>query len=288
MIQALVWKEWREQRTIALAVLAFGVLALVLTAQFAPATSGGPSVVSRLGARELMAPALAYLAGAVCGAMLLADEKEAGTIEFLDALPCLRRQVWVGKAVFGVGLTLIQSVLLAALAIGFGCVDSSPAMIRGYALFVVLVGLQSLAWGVCGGATARSTLGAVFQGSLCAIAAGVVLAVPFVAGFGPRELSRPYGPAIMGVYTAWLTVGLGASAVIFTQLDRRPLPLVATGARARSQRSRRLPGFGAVFWLTARQAVWITIGAAAGGLAIGGVMVAPDAYPLFIWPAATL
>src|SRR5262249_19034111 len=90
MIRARGLEEWREQRTIALAVLAFGVLALFLTAQFAPATGGGSSILARQGARELMAPALAYLAGAVCGAMLLADEKEAGTIEFLDALPCLR------------------------------------------------------------------------------------------------------------------------------------------------------------------------------------------------------
>jgi hypothetical protein len=83
VIRAIAWKEWREQRAIALAVLTFGVLALALTSQFADPTTGG-SAWSQAGPRELMAQALAYLAGTVCGAMLLADEKEIGTLEFLD------------------------------------------------------------------------------------------------------------------------------------------------------------------------------------------------------------
>src|SRR5262245_10117152 len=97
MIPALIWKECREQRTIALTVLAFGVMALVLTATFS--TTGG-STIDSAGARELMAPALAYLAGIVCGAILLADEKEVGTLEFLDSLPCRRRSIWIGKTLF--------------------------------------------------------------------------------------------------------------------------------------------------------------------------------------------
>ena len=60
-----------------------------------------------------MAVALAYLAGAVSGAILLADEKEVGTLEFLDALPCRRRDVWAGKVVAGGLLAVGQGVVLA-------------------------------------------------------------------------------------------------------------------------------------------------------------------------------
>ena len=46
MIRAMLWKEWREQRTIALAVLAFGVAALIVTVQLADSFgnfTGSPS-----------------------------------------------------------------------------------------------------------------------------------------------------------------------------------------------------------------------------------------------------
>ena len=100
MILAIVWKEWREQRSIALAIMAFGALALVLTGQFAEPVTG-QSILDAAGPRELMAPALAYLAGIVCGAILFADEKEVGTLEFLDSMPSRRRSLWLGKVVFG-------------------------------------------------------------------------------------------------------------------------------------------------------------------------------------------
>ena len=52
MIPAIFWKEWREQRTIALAVLAFGVPgARASTAQFADPTAGGVVDVAGRGPR---------------------------------------------------------------------------------------------------------------------------------------------------------------------------------------------------------------------------------------------
>ena len=35
MIRSMLWKEWREQRSIALAIFAFGAGAIVLTVQMA-------------------------------------------------------------------------------------------------------------------------------------------------------------------------------------------------------------------------------------------------------------
>src|SRR5262249_32031317 len=122
MIRAMLWKEWREQRTVAGSVLAFGTLALYLTAQFADPNTGR-NVWEGGGPRELMAVALAYLAGAVSGAILLADEKEVGTLEFLDTLPCRRRSLWIGKVLAGGLLAVGQCVFIALLAVVLGSVD---------------------------------------------------------------------------------------------------------------------------------------------------------------------
>jgi len=287
MILALVWKEWREQRTIALAVLAFGVLALALTAQFVDPSSGA-SVLTKAGARELMALSLAYLAGAVCGAVLLADEKEVGTLEFLDTLPSRRRSLWAGKAVFGLYLVVGQCVALAVLAIVLGCRDERMSPI-GYGSLVVLVGLLAFAWGMFGGAMARSTLGAVFQGSLASMAAAVLIAVPFVFVFGPRSFMRPFGPVQIGFYGVWLAVGLVGSALVFTTVDRqRSAPRPDGRPGMRPHRRIRGPGLRALFWLAARQVVYVALAALAGGGVLGAAMLAPDAVPIFLWTATTL
>jgi hypothetical protein len=289
MIRAIVWKEWREQRAIALAVLAFGVLALALTAQFAEPAAGG-SPWSQSGTRELMAQGLAYLAGTVCGAMLLADEKEIGTMEFLDTLPAHRRNLWTGKVAFGVGLALLQAAIMAGLAIAFGCVDQRVSPVA-YVAVVMFVGLLAFAWGMFGGALAKSTLGAVFQGSIGAVVAGSTLAVGFVLLFGPRALGRPFGPVMIGFYLAWLGAGLLASALVFTAVDRErraaPIRLGPVAHRTRKRPNRRA-GVRALLWLSTRQAAYIALGTfAAAGIA-AAVMLAPDAQPVFLWPGATL
>jgi hypothetical protein len=289
MIGAILWKEWREQRTVAAAVLSFGALALVLTAQFAdPATGVG---FEGAGARELMPIALAYLVGSVSGAILLADEKEVGTLEFLDTLPCRRRTVWAGKVVAGAALALGQCAVLALVAFAVGSVDQRvppPA----YGMTVGLVGLLAFAWGVFGGALARSTLGAVFQGSLAAVVAGAVLLVPFALLSRTGPLFRLAGTNVLLYYGAWVGTGLLGSAALFTTTDRRrrvqrPRP-AAGGGTDYGPRKPWLAGVRALGWLTARQAVWVAIGAAALGLVVGAAMLPPEAQPLFVWPGATL
>jgi hypothetical protein len=290
MIAAIVWKEWREQRTIALAVLAFGVLALVLTAQFAEASTGG-RFLEQIGTREMMALGLAFLAGIVCGAMLLADEKEAGTLEFLDSLPCRRRSLWLGKVVFGLILTVVQCSILGGLALLLDCWDKRlPIWV--YGLAVILIGLVAYAWGMFGGAMCRSTLGAVFQGAIGAFLVGIALTVPMAFVFGPRAFNRPSALPILSHYGAWLGMGLIASALIFTAVDRRRAPMVATpvsklGRQPAASRRRRY-GIGALIWLTSRQGVYVTIGLIGAGLMVGAGLLAPEAQALLIWPAATL
>jgi hypothetical protein len=285
MIRAMVWKEWREQRTVALAVLSFGSLALCLTALLA---DEGARSSDMGGPRELMPVALAYLAGAVSGAILLADEKEVGTLEFLDSLPCRRLTVWVGKGVAGGLLTILQCVLIGLLAISLETTDSRFGPLA-YGLGVVLVGLLSFAWGTLGGALARSTLGAVFQGSLFSFAGGFVLAVPFLLVFGQQAFTRLIGVPVILFYACWVATGLLGSAALFTRLDRQRGRRRLTRSPTTIRRKAPLASLRAVIWLTSRQAVFVTLGAGALGLMVGVSVLVPDAPPsLFVWPSATL
>jgi hypothetical protein len=287
MIRAMFWKEWREQRTVAATVLGFGALALYLTAQFAEPMAGGNPWEGG-GPRELMALALAYLAGAVTGAILLADEKEVGTLEFLDTLPCRRRTIWVGKAVAGGLLAAGQCAAIALIAMALGSVDERLGR-PVFGLVVLLVGVLAYAWGVFGGALARSTLGAVFQGSLASFAVGIVLLIPFVFVFGARAVARPLGLPLFTYFGCWVAAGLAGSALLFTGVDRRRTAAHRRpGTHHAPVKKPWLAGLRALSWLTARQAVFVTAGVGSAALIAGGVMLAPDAHPLFIWPGATL
>jgi hypothetical protein len=290
MIAAIVWKELREQRSIALVVLAFGVLALVLTAQFVEPMKTA-ALLESAGARELMAPAIIYLAGIVCGALLLADEKEVGTFEFLDSLPCRRWQLWVGKVLFGVGLTVLQAAFFTGVALALGC---APPTVSGlsYLIAMTFFGLLAFSWGLLGGALAKSTLGAVFQGAVLSTLAGLLLAVPAVIMVGSRTHGMRFFLVTFAHLIAWLGAGLIGSAVIFTALDRRRWSAVTGAKRTGKVAARRSPwprfGITALTWLSIRQVSWIMIGAFAAGIAFGAMMLLPDAHPFLIWPSGTL
>ncbi|MSR51837.1 MAG: hypothetical protein EXS09_00935 [Gemmataceae bacterium] len=291
MIPAILWKEWRDQRTIAVTILTFGALALGLTPLIATATSG-QNVLEGGGARELMALAVAYLAGSVCGSMLLADDKEIGTIEFLDSLPCTRRSLWLGKATFGLALTLSMCALIAAMAFAFKCMDSRMSA-GSYAVLVFMAGMHGFAWGMFGGAVARSTLGAVFQGAVGSCVIGIAVAIPFAVIQGPMRFGRGFSLSLYLYYAAWMLAGLVLSALVFTSIDRKRLSLGsfnASSSYAGISKPRRTwrPRLASLIWLSARQSLWVALGAWAAGLMFGAALIPPDTIPLLIWPPATL
>ena len=291
MIPAIMWKEWRDQRTIACTILVFGALALGLTAQFVVEASG-QNIMESAGARELMALAVAYLAGSVCGSMLLADDKEVGTIEFLDGLPCTRRSLWIGKATYGLSFTFAMCALIAGLALAFDCTDSRVSSWT-YALFIVMAGLHGFAWGLFGGALASSTLGAVFQGAVGSFVIGTIVAIPFAFIVGPMGFGRTFSPSLFLFYAAWMSSGLALSALVFTSIDRRRQSFDSSetsGSHSRVSKPKRSwrPRFTSLVWLSVRQGLWVTLSAWAAGLIFGSVMISPDAIPLMVWPLATL
>jgi hypothetical protein len=171
MIAALCWKEWREHWAVWLTMSAGSGLALVGVYQLADKSP------ERNAALIAVAILLNWVYGLVCGGMLLAGEREDGTLPFLDALPALRGQLWSIKCLAGAGLVLGQALVLASMLAAFPV--GGPGLLSAVALGVAAAGLIGLAWGLLFSAAGSSVLQVIGQGLgaqiLAALALGVVI-----------------------------------------------------------------------------------------------------------------
>jgi hypothetical protein len=168
MIKALAWKEYREQRGVWLVMAAFTGLVLVV---FTPWVV--PDRLPPWERRALFLAAGAILAwayGVVCGGMLLAGEREGGTLAFLEGLPARRQQLWAAKCLTGTALVLGFAALAVVLtAVQFGLeVWWQPAVL-------VLGGLSGLGWGLAFSARGNGVLAVIGRAVGAQLAAGLVL-----------------------------------------------------------------------------------------------------------------
>jgi hypothetical protein len=205
MVASLLWKEYREHRAVWVAMAAVAVGAtLGVPAVFPPEPSQARAYNEIL---TVTAVILAWTYAIVCGAMLLAGERESGTQAFLDLMPAGRFRVWLVKLAAGLALVSAQLAVLAACVVIGQTVP--PDQLHWFFLTLVLTGLLGLGWGLAFSARAATALAAIGQ----AIAAQFVL--PPVAFFLVAI------PAIILLHTLLHTVG--------AQTPREPpfLPLIA-------------------------------------------------------------
>ena len=94
MILTLTWKEYREHRSIWLTMVVMTGLLAAGLALFATPEEG----LVRVGLSVL---GMAAVYGVVCGAMMLAGEREAGTLVFLDIFLGRRGLLWLWKSLIG-------------------------------------------------------------------------------------------------------------------------------------------------------------------------------------------
>jgi ABC-type Na+ efflux pump permease subunit len=220
MIAAQAWKEYREQRTVWLAMAGLGWLALWACDR---AVGGGDDVSRQLLLLTLGA-VLAWIYGMVCGATLLAGEREQGTLAFLDTLPRPRAELWAGKCLAGAGLVLAQVVLVLSFlarlhALGAG--GAGPVSV----LTPAVAGFVGLGWGLLFSANSSSAFRAIAKAAIAQLAVGYVLAWPLAAveesPGRPAHLKagREHAILMFGVCLP-AALALARSAAVFSRPDR--------------------------------------------------------------------
>jgi ABC-type transport system involved in multi-copper enzyme maturation permease subunit len=283
MSAALLYKEYREHRSIWLALAMLGVGLLVGLPQVVD-----PQGIHQLESRDLLgatAVILAWTYGVVCGAMLFAGEKEAGTQRFLDTLPISRRSLWWGKCRVGLLFLALQLALLAGLA---GAQGFYPAQypLAACAVVLVLAGLVGYGWGLLFSATSSSVLEAIglallAQFSLVPVAYFLVLLPLAMAVF----LLRVPFAELVAVLLATLVI-LPApfllSALLYSRADRTRRPVRAA---PRIRETIGWAGWRQTAWLERRQVRGLLLGLAVFSLAAG---LPVSAAGLIAWPVLTL
>jgi hypothetical protein len=276
MIGTLAWKEYREQRSVWVAlaglaaVLLWGLVELLEPMGLTPAGSSKMEILGGL------AVVLACAYGLVSGALLLAGERETGTWGFLQALAGRRTPLWTTKAAMGAAMTLGQALVIMVLLMILGVFEPVYHWHGPFWLMVVLIlPLVTFAWGLLSSALCRNVLvaAAIAIGLFLATELPVVLLVVFthsaeVGGLGPVALGLIAFQVVLGLEA------LGASWRVVCQ-DR---PRRKTG-RQRSAAWRVL------LWLVFRQG-WGQIVTLGGASLLTGLVLPWAGLPL--WIAVTL
>ncbi len=291
MLSVLLWKEYREQRIVwaALALVAAAALLFLPYVTASGALQNQPEFRNNL---RIMVIVLSWTYGLICGAMLLAGEREVGTLSFLDALPGLRWRLWSAKCLAGLLLVFAQIfvVMVAATAVHLFATRTEAAWtLNG----MVWGGLYGFAWGMLFSSFGRSVMNMILLALAAQFAAffvtslmaGFLVALAVIATGEPirDDPIRFWGPVAAGVALLTIAPALAGSAFLFTRVDRGRLqPPRTVVVRPRKPRS---PGWLVLFWLTWRQARGFALGMAIFALVIGFLI---PTLGVIVWPAATL
>lgn len=300
MIRAIVWKEFREQGLIGLTLLVLGSGIQVAAALFAdPPTPGVgyADIIRFLGAGLMATLLLAVTAGTVCGGAVFAAEREAGTLGFLESLPCSRWRLWRAKFAAGLLLVVLEVAIVLMLA---SALDILPS--PRWAIAIALYSLMAFVWGAYGSTIARTTLGSVGIALPSAAAAFVLCYIPIglIYHNSRTNLLDPRGSGMLLI--AMFLVPIAGSAWRYTREDREraegdSTPDAGRGGEAPSIVSRRRTarttptwrlGFNALFWLAVRQLALPGLIIGAFAALFGMVLLAPTVQPILVWPGLAL
>lgn len=268
MNAVLLWKEYRQQRGLWLAMFLLAVISVIGLS----AVLGNPStsIWHAFGDKQLSTDLNTTLAclvvtyGIVLGAMLIASEKEDGTLWFLDSLAGRRGPVWIQKLLIGVILTSLLSLALAVLSIALGS-DSWENI-----PYLLGLGLNALGCGLLAGSFCRTVLIAVLTG-IVFMSLNWVIAGSGLIAFVETTLSICLLEAALSFivfYVSWQ---------IFCKDD------FARGIGRRSKKSSNSTQV--VLRFAIRQSRWTFAAVLVGALLIG-CFTSED--PLVIWPVGTL
>ncbi|HMF11600.1 MAG TPA: hypothetical protein VKE94_04820, partial [Gemmataceae bacterium] len=116
MILSIAWKEYREHRTVWLFMALVATVLIILVTQIYPALNLGLKQGETTTYLVVVAVGAVLTYGVVCGAMLLAGEREGSTLGFLDAVTGQRLPLWVAKLLPGLTFCLLQGLLIGTVS----------------------------------------------------------------------------------------------------------------------------------------------------------------------------
>jgi hypothetical protein len=267
MNAAICWKEYRQQRTIWVVMAALGLLLFAALMSMAPGGIWKAIKNDDLeGAGGIMSPVMLCF-GIVCGALLMAGDKEGRTLLFLDTLPRPRLALWRAKLFAGAGLTLTLALFFTVVALSLGDTHS-------IVLFAPF-GLDALAWGMLGGAICRNVLVAC------------VVAILLAASTWLMGLATVSAVGVVLVKSVLALIAVGVSATLFCQPDlARRKYARAVGQTLPSERRGLVPPSARVLiWLAIRQGRWLFLTCLAACIVLGLFL---DRQPLLLYPIGTL
>ena len=308
MTRAIVWKEFREQAAVLLALVGLGggLMAATAILNTSSVTAEGLSVRSLSAVGPVLLVMLVMTAGIVCGGSLFAGEREQATFTYLDHLPGSRWRVWWRKVLAGGFLAAAAALLLLAAAGAAGQLGGfTRPILLGWTLAVLLLAAIGFGWGAFGSVRAESSLGACGLG-LAGAMVTVLVVVPVLAVglqlFGTIynwNLSTQTGDGgFVGLLTLWaiVAVPLPLSAWAYTRPDRsrrlaeQDIRPERWSVRSWRPRMPRVGWFGQnrrMNWLLWRQQ-WATAAVLAAQALAAGFLIVPwtDEWPSsFLWPA---
>jgi hypothetical protein len=272
MILPLAWKEYREQRSIWLILLATSLIALYAVVQiFAPAAA---TQIHRdlLVVMVVILVATAGIYGVVCGSLLLAGEDESGMQPFLHRHAGWRFRIWIGKFLIGSILTITFGLALAG---GWQLINVQSEGLRFETFYWVLpaAAVEAFAWGLLGGALMRTTMAAAV------VSAVFVIIVWMTTGFSSESQD------LLRARVAMLVLALVTAALIYCDRDVRRI-MTAGRVERLLTRNRAPGGWLSLFWLLYRQTRWQMLLLTAIGAVVGVFLL-----PLFgslAWGAYSL
>ena len=223
MMYTLAWKEYREHRSVWLTMIIMtGLFGLVAGQSFFsqnPAATLGMTIL-----------AMAGVYGVVCGSMMIAGEREGGTLVLLDIFLGRRGLLWLGKLTIGVVLAITEALAVALVLYLFKLAPPDwMATIAGrehwnwpagaavepglYLWFLALpiVTLEAYAWGLLGSSLTQRVL----------TGAGLALLMGFHAWM--ISIAVPVPASIVLRLLVFGLVLFGSCAIFMSQVRDTPM-----------------------------------------------------------------
>jgi len=224
MLRALVWKEWREQRSLMVAGTALAatlpLLMFVVATMTLPRVSGqGLADVTMLAFVLMLWPM--FVAAAAAGTF--ANEATGRTTGFLLSRPVSRSRIWLAKVGLAAGAALI--VVAASLVVGQllqwvvgapGAAEASLVVLRGYLGRTedLVAGVPSLFLCFCAATFLSARVARPFAAAIGGLATTVAM-LAMIAFLAPRV------GLLSSVQSSWVAAETTLAAAVLLALSRR-------------------------------------------------------------------